>query len=221
MADTGAIPAEAMEVLVRVNTGMVIDALAMSGIQGGIIGIHPVRGFEDEKIIGRAATAQYAPPRADTLKMSSYGVVRDTAPGSILMVDADGQAGHFVGDNVAWCAKRQGLAGIVVNGGVRDVVGLREANLPIYSTGLAVRQPSNMLLSAQGVPVTIGGVLIKPGDVVMCDEDGVVVIPAASLDAVIENMKVMFEVEDGMARAIQADAPVEEIVAILSRKKKK
>lgn len=110
---------------------------------------------------------------------------------------------------------------MVVNGGVRDVVGLREAGLPIFSTGLAVRQPANMQLSAQGIPVSIGGVLIRPGDVVFADEDGVVVIPESALDIVIENMKTIFEVEEGMARAIQSDASVEEITAILSRKKQK
>lgn len=221
MAEVAPIPSEAMEVLSRVNTGMVIDALAMSGIQGGIIGIHPVRGFEDAKVIGRAATAQFAPARSDTPKLNMYAVARMSSPGSVLVVDAAGQPGHFVGDNVAACARRQGVLGIVVNGGVRDVGGLREAGLPIYSTGLAVRQPANMQLSAQGIPVSIGGVLVRPGDVVFADEDGVVMIPEGALETVIENMKTIFEVEDGMARAIQADAPVEEIAAILSRKKQK
>lgn len=220
MADTGAIPAAAMAVLERVNTGMVIDALAMSGIQGGVIGIWPVRGFEDAKVIGRAATVQYSPPRADTPKMSMYGAVRTMAAGSVLVVDAAGQPGHFVGDNVAECAKRQGLKGIVAFGGVRDVVGLREVGLPIYSSaGLTTRQPNNMQLTAQDVPVSIGGVLINPGDVIIADEDGIVAIPANSLEAVIENMKTIFEVEEGMARAIKSEAPVEEIVSILNRKK--
>ncbi len=222
MAETGAIPKEAMEVLQRVNTGMLIDALAMSGIQGGIIGIHPIRGFEDAKVIGRAATAQFAPPRADTPKLSMYGIARATSPGSVLVVDADGIPGHVVGDNVAECARRAGIVGIVVNGGVRDVTGLREAGLPIYSSaGLTVRQPANMVLSAHDIPVSIGGVLIRPGDVIFADEDGVVAIPAAALDTVIENMKTIFEVEEGMGKAIREEAPVEEIVAILNRKKQK
>jgi len=222
MADTGAIPAAAMAVLGRVNTGMVIDALAMSGIQGGIMGIWPVRGFEDAKVIGRAATVQFSPARSDTPKMSMYGAIRTMAAGSVLVVDAAGQQGHFVGDNVAECAKRQGLKGIVVHGGVRDVVGLREVGLPIHSSaGLTTRQPNNMQLTSQDVPVSIGGVLVKPGDVIIADEDGVVAIPANALETVIENMKTIFEVEEGMARAIKGDAPVEEIVSILNRKKVK
>ena len=220
MTDTSAIPAEAMAVLAKVNTGMVIDALAMSGIQGGVIGIWPIRGFEDARVIGRAATIQFSPPRSDTPKMSTYGAVRTMAAGSVMVVDAGGQPGHFVGDNVAECARRQGLEGIVVYGGVRDVVGLREAGLPIYSSaGLSPRQPSNMQLTAQDIPVSIGGVLVRPGDVIVADEDGVVAIPANALESVIENMKTIFEVEAGMARAIKSDAPVDEIVSILNRKK--
>lgn len=221
MAEIAPIPQAAMEVLQRVNTGMVIDALAMSGIQGGIIGIYPIRGFEDAKVIGRAATVQFAPPRADTPKLSMYGIARSAGAGTVLVVDADGIPGHVVGDNVAENAKRAGVKGIVVYGGVRDVTGLREAALPIYSTGLAVRQPANMTLSAQDIPVTIGGVRIVPGDVVFADEDGVVIIPAGALDQVIENMKTIFEVEEGMAKAIKSGAPTEEIVAILSKKKQK
>ena len=81
MTDTSAIPAEAMAVLAKVNTGMVIDALAMSGIQGGVIGVWPIRGFEDARVIGRAATIQFSPPRSDTPKMSTYGAVRTMAAG--------------------------------------------------------------------------------------------------------------------------------------------
>lgn len=222
MPDSNAIPAEAMEVLRKVNTGMVIDALAMSGIQGGIIGIWPARSFEDAKVIGRAATAQFAPTRSDTPKMTMYGVAREATPGSVLVVDAAGQSGHFVGDNVAACAKRRGVVGIVVFGGIRDIGGLRSVGLPIYSSaGLTTRQPNNMQLSARDVPVSIGGVLVRPGDVIFADEDGVVAIPAGALDAVVENMKTIFEVEDEMAKAIESDAPMEVLSTILAKKKVK
>jgi 4-hydroxy-4-methyl-2-oxoglutarate aldolase len=220
MTDTGALPAEAMEVLERVSTGMVIDALAMAGIQGGIIGIWPVRGFEDAKVIGVAATAQFAPPRADSPKMTMYGVAREAAPGSVLVVDAAGRNGHFVGDNVAAFAKRQGVKGIVVYGGVRDGIGLREVGVPIYSSaGLTTRQPNNMQLTAQGVPVSIGEVLVRPGDIIFADEDGVVAIPANALEAVLQNMRTIFDVEEGMARAIENGASVEEIATTLAKKK--
>jgi 4-hydroxy-4-methyl-2-oxoglutarate aldolase len=220
MAEKGAIPVAAMEVLEKVNTGMVVDALAMAGIQGGVVGMRPIRGFEDARVIGTATTVQYAPPSPDTPKVTMYGLVSQIPQGSVLVVDAAGQPGHFVGDNVAAYARRHGAVGAVVFGGVRDVVGLREAGLPIYSTaGLSPRQPNNMVVTAREVPVSIGGVLIRPGDIIIADEDGVVAIPAAALDAVLENMKTIFEVEESAARAIATGASAEEISAINARKK--
>lgn len=215
------IPKEAMDVLEKVNTGMLIDALAMSSIQGGIIGIFPLRGFEDRKIIGRASTVEFAPPRPDTQKLTMYGCISAAPEGSVLIVDAKGINGHVTGDNVAAHAKNRGLAGIVINGCARDVIGLREVGLPVWAIGLATRQPSNMQLSAREVPVTIGSTRVQPGDVIMADEDGVVVVPAASLDAVLENMKTIFEVEEGMAKAIASRASADEIGAILAKKKAK
>ena len=63
--------------------------------------------------------------------------------------------------------------------------------------------------------------MVKPGDVIMADEDGVIAIPAESLEIVIENIKVIFEVEESMGKAIQRDATLEEIIAIISKKKPK
>lgn len=138
----------------------------------------------------------------------------------MLVIDGKGIDGHFTGDNQAGCAKRQGLEGVVVYGGVRDVAGYRQVKMPLYSTGSATRnKPAGFSLSAYNVPVEIGGVMVKPCDMVVGDEDGVVVIPVESLETFMENIKIMFEVEKEMEQAIQNDAPVEEISKILSKKK--
>jgi regulator of RNase E activity RraA len=138
------------------------------------------------------------------------------------VIDGKGVDGHFTGDNQGECAKRQGLKGVVVYGGARDIAGYREIEMPLYYTGSATRaNPNELQLSAYNVPIEIGGVLVKPGDVIMADEDGVVAIPAESLEVVMQDMKVIFEVEESMGKAIQRDAPLEEIIAIISKKKPK
>jgi regulator of RNase E activity RraA len=71
------------------------------------------------------------------------------------------------------------------------------------------------------VPIEIGGVRVKPGDIIVADEDGVVAIPQESLGTVLENIKVITEVEEGMEEAIQRNAPVEDLEAIIGRKKRK
>lgn len=220
MANASAIPEDAMEILRRVSTGMVIDALAMSGIKGGIRGVRPARGFEDARVVGPAATVLFAPARPDTPKLNNYRAIHDSPPGSVLVIDGKGFDGHFTGDNQGEYAKRRGLVGVVVYGGARDIAGYREIGMPLYCTGSATGdKPADLQLTAYNVPVEVGGVLVKPGDIIVADEDGVVAIPAEALAAVMENMKTIFEVEEGMQKAIQSDASVEELSAVIAKKK--
>ena len=210
----------AMETLKQVTTGMVIDALAISGVQGGIGGIRPARGFEDGKIVGPAMTVLYGPARPDSPKLNNYRVIRESAPGSVLVIDGKGAEGHFTGDNQAACAKKQGLAAVVVYGGARDIAGYRQVGMPLYCTVPATQdKPGGFKLTAYNVPIEIGGALIKPGDIIIGDEDGIAFIPAEFLGSFMENIKIIFEVENDMEQAMQNEAPVEEITKILAKKK--
>lgn len=220
MENTPAIPDGARQVLEKASTGTLNDALALVGIQGSVVGIRPVRGFEDAKIIGPASTVLLAPQHPDTPPKSMYAVIREQARGNVLVIDARGEDAQFTGDNNGHCARRQGLAGFVVHGGARDVAGFRAVGMPLFCTGAATRG-KNMQIASVNVPIVVGGVTIRPGDIILADEDGVVSIPASRLDAVVERLKTIFEVEQGMEEAIARDAPVQEIVAILAKKKPK
>ncbi|MHB0870232.1 MAG: RraA family protein [Chloroflexota bacterium] len=222
MADTASIPAEVMEVLQKCCTGMIADALAISGIKGAIKGVRPTRGFEDAKVIGSAATVLFGPPRPDSPALNNYVTIRAAKPGSVLVIDGKGCDGHFTGDNQGELAKRQGLQGIVVYGGARDLAGYRQMGMPLYCTGSSVAdKPAELRLTDYNVPIEVGGTVVKPGDIVVADEDGVVVIPAEAVGTFMENMKTIFEVEAGMEKAIQSDASLEELSAIIAKKKPK
>jgi 4-hydroxy-4-methyl-2-oxoglutarate aldolase len=222
MAEIAAVPSELMELLQKVSAGMVKDALAMSNIKGGIAGIRPIRGFEDTKIVGPASTVLFSSPRPDAPKLNNYIVIEQSPAGSVLVIDGKGYEGHFAGDNQGLLAKRQGLAGMVVYGGARDLSGFRAMGMPLYCTGSATRdKPADLQLTAYNVPVEIGGVLVKPGDIIIADEDGVVSIPRESIPTLMENMKTMFEIEEGMAKAIDAGASAAELSAIMAKKKPK
>lgn len=213
---------KAIESLRKASSGMVIDALAMAGIEGGVVGIRPARGFEDCKIVGPAATMLFAPARPDMPKISVYEAIHDCQPGSILVMDGKGLDHNFSGDNNGRYAKRRGLAGIVVYGGARDIEGFRMTGMPLFCTGGATRVGVNSLPPvALNVPVEIGGIVTKPGDIILADEDGVVVIPADALAAVLENLRTISDVEASMEHAIANDASVEEIKSIIARKKAK
>lgn len=135
MAEIMPVPTDVMELLRKVTASTVKDALAMSGIKSGITGIRPVRGFEDTKIVGPASTVLFSSPRPDGPKLNNYVVIEQSPVGSVLVIDGKGHDGHFAGDNQGMLAKRQGLVGMVVYGGARDLAGFREMGMPLYCTG--------------------------------------------------------------------------------------
>ena len=151
-----------------------------------------------------------------------YQIIRDAPPGSVLVIDGKGIDAHFTGDNQGECAKRQGLAGVVVYGGARDIAGYRDMGMPLYCNGSAtIDKPADVQIVGQNVPVEIGGVTVRPGDIIVADGDGVVCIPAEALTSLAEKMGIIFEVEGAMERAIRGDAPIDAIKGILARKKPK
>jgi 4-hydroxy-4-methyl-2-oxoglutarate aldolase len=222
MNDGSSVPKEVMDLLKEASTGVVSDALALLGFQGGVDGVHPARGFEEVKILGPACTIQFGPRRPDTPKLTNYDIIENLPPGSILVIDAQGVLSHFAGDNVASYCKWRGLAAVVVFGGGRDVAGWRRIGMPLYCTGLATKdKPANMKITGCQIPVEIGGVPVRPGDIIVGDEDGVVVVPQESLGALGEKIRLLFEVEAAMQQAIQRGARGSELSGIIGRKNPK
>jgi regulator of RNase E activity RraA len=223
MADATAVSTETLEALKQYSTGMVVDALAMAGMHGnGLTGVNPMRGFEDAKIVGPANTVLFGKPTPGAAKSNMYRAIRMSAPGSVLVVDAQGQKEHFSGDNQANCSKRQGLLANVVYGGTRDASGWRQVGQPLWSMGpCPVDKPKGYSVVGHNVPINLGGVKVTPGDIISADEDGVVVIPQELLETVMEKLKVLGEVEEEMEMAINRDATVEELETIIAKKKPK
>lgn len=221
MEEAASIPQGAADALGAADTGMVNDALALLGLNGGIAGVRPARGSEDKKVVGRVATVLFGAPRPDSPKLTIYEIIRDTPPGSVLVMDGKGLDAHFTGDNQGECAKRQGLKAIVVYGGARDIAGYRAMGMPLYCMGSATAdKPSDIRAIGRNVPIEVAGVTVRPGDILVADEDGVVCIPSEALPATIEKLRIITEVEGAMEKAIAGGAPAEEIKAILARKKR-
>lgn len=222
MDSSSAIREEAMEALRKASTGMIMDALALLGIDGGVVGIGPARGFEDAKVVGPAFTVLFAPKRPDTPKLSNYFAIENAEPGSVLVIDGKGMGVHWAGDNVGHFAKTKGLAGVVIHGAARDLAGWREVGMPVYCTGLATKdKPANFKITAINAAVEIGGALVKPGDIIVADEDGVVCVPLEALEPLVEKMELLVDVEEGMQRAIKQGATAAELEAIIAKKKPK
>lgn len=154
------------------------------------------------RVVGSAVTLQFMPQREDIASgMDQEYVERNTAlwevletieAGDVLVVQAYGSAftGCF-GDMLVRYFKRRGGAGIVVDGRIRDAPRVRELGVPIWCTGTTPHyaSQSDLFPWAYDVPVAAGGVLCLPGDIVIADDDGAVVVPHAKAPELIADGK--------------------------------
>jgi 4-hydroxy-4-methyl-2-oxoglutarate aldolase len=105
----------------------------------------------------------------------------EVAPGDVLVVDAGGHIGGYWGKILTVAAQQRGVAGLVIDGGVRDVRDLEELGFPVFARGIGVSGTVKRDPGALRAPVTVGGVRIETGDLVLGDADGVVSVPADRL----------------------------------------
>jgi 4-hydroxy-4-methyl-2-oxoglutarate aldolase len=137
-----------------------------------------------------------------------------TAPaGSVLVVDVGHVADHgYWGEVLTTAAEAAGLVGLVIDGGVRDVAALEAHGFPVFSSTIALTGASKDLPGTVGAPVRVGGVPVNQGDWVVGDVDGVVVIPAGSLEAVREAGRAREAKEAGFFAALGAGKTTVELL---------
>ena len=114
-------------------------------------------------------TALYLAQRGDVLVMSNGGVAN----------------GALCGDNAALQAQRNGVLAMVVDGPVRDTDGIRRLEFPVFSTLVSVTRPTKAMPGTVNLPIVCGGVIVSPGDIVVGDSDGVIVIPPEEVPRIV------------------------------------
>ncbi|KKD06729.1 RraA family protein [Streptomyces sp. WM6386] len=153
------------------------DLLGRAQVMG--IGIRPL--WDAPRVAGPAYTVRCEP--GDNLML--HAALHRAEPGSVVVVES-GDLDHApAGGNVCAVAQRRGVAAFVVDGLVRDLAEVREAAFPVFARGVIPIPGTKEKLGTLGEPVHVGGVLIHPGDIVVADEEGVVVTPAARREEIL------------------------------------
>jgi regulator of RNase E activity RraA len=197
-----------MESLAELSTTTVSDALDRLGIAGQCLGIKPLdHGF---RLCGRAFTMRMLPVAAEGGTVGDY--IDDVPPGSIVVIDNAGRADMTVwGDILTFVAAKRGIGGTVIDGMCRDVGRSLELRYPLFSRGWSMRTGKDRVqLDALNVTVSIGGARVSPGDLVLGDADGVVVVPKEKEDEVIAHAKAIDEAESRIREAVEGGMRLDE-----------
>lgn len=133
-------------------------------------------------LAGTALTVKVRP--GDNLLI--YKALMMARPGHVLVVDGSGDTTNaLVGELILLYAQQRGCAGFVIDGAVRDTAAFEAADFPCYARGVSHRGPYKLGPGAVNVPVSVGGQVVHPGDLVVGDEDGVVSFPAGEAEALL------------------------------------
>lgn len=165
--------------LIEFGTASIHEALGKVGaLPSGIKPLSP-----DSKVCGPAVTVETMPRDNLLLHKALYAA----NPGDVMVVACSGfyEAGYW-GDVMGTAAQAVGVEGLVIDGCVRDAADLEEMGFPVYCRGLCIHGTTKFGTGSINQPIVIGDVKIEPGDIVVGDRDGVVIVPQGRVDEAIE-----------------------------------
>ena len=206
-----------LDTLLGVTTATLTTVLLKKGLRNiWLRGTKPLRPGQP-RIVGPAFTLRFVPAREDLATPESWSSPTSTRAaiecmpaGCVAVVDAMGvtDAGIF-GDILCERIRVREVAGLVTDGVVRDVAGVLNSNLPVWCDGVAApASVAGLTFVGWQMPIACGGVAVFPDDIIVADDDGAVVIPAALLDEVIEAAVEQEKLEAWIIGEVRAGHPL-------------
>ena len=158
------------------------------------IGIRPLWS-PMPRVAGPAFTVTCAP--GDNLML--HAAIYRAAAGSILVVDAGSVEYAVAGGNVCAVAQRRGIAALVVDGVIRDLAEVRDSGFPVFARGVVPVAGIKAATAPLNEPVRCGGVIVRAGDVVVADDDGVLIVPAQRREQALRDGRAKADAEAGQS----------------------
>lgn len=197
------------------DTCAVSDALDRHGLTGMLPGLRPLAA--DRVIAGKAVTVLLGPPTGTTTPSTRHlgtAAVDASGPDQVIVVAHQGRtecAGW--GGLLSRAAALRKVEGVVVDGAVRDLSEAAAAGLPVHAlTPTPVTARGRAVEHAWDEPVEIAGVTVTPGDLILADAGGAVVVPADRFEEVLTTAERIAATESAMAQAIDAGTPVSDVM---------
>ena len=188
----------------KLSVALVSDALDRLRIHGQCLGIQPIA--PGSKTAGRAFTLKYIPCGMNKGTVGDY--IDDVPPGDVVVMDNAGRVDCTVwGDILTSVANKRRLAGTVIHGACRDVARSVDLGYPIFSRGKFMRTGKDRVqLEGVNVPISLGDVQVRQGDIVLGSDDGVLVVPKEYETDVLSMAQSISEAEERiLSAAIQGE----------------
>lgn len=165
----------------------------------GAVGLRPFH--KSVTMVGVALTVKT--PAGDNLAV--HQALELVKPGHVIVVDGGGETGRAIfGEIMATLAKVRGAAGIVIDGAIRDAKAISDLDLPCFARATIHKGPYKNGPGELNVPVTVGGMVVNPGDIVVGDDDGVVAFAPAVASMVLQSARSQEEHEAAILKSIRA-----------------
>jgi regulator of RNase E activity RraA len=201
-------------------TGIVSDVMDELGIPSGVVGAHVLRPtIPGSRIVGPALTVRNVLQRADPLegarnkvnKMAEFEAHNLATPGDVLVIDGVSGMSNMGGIS-AQTGKRQGEAGAIVFGGVRDIAHSRAVGYPVWSTEVTPVTGKWRIETVEiNGEIEVAGVRVIPGDIVFADDTGVCFIPRGCAVEVLDLARKKAAAEEAKCKAIATGTPVPDL----------
>jgi 4-hydroxy-4-methyl-2-oxoglutarate aldolase len=189
------------------STGNICDAMGRYG--GMEASIKPI--LERCKMVGPAITVKIYP--ADNLMLHKATEVAKA--GDVIVIDAAGFPNMAIlGDLLCLLCKTKGIEGVVLDGGVRDIEGIRELGYPVFAKGIIPTGPLKDSPGSINVPIQCGGQPVIPGDLIVGDMDGVVVVPRTRIEEVLQKGRAIVDKEEKMRERIKKGELIYDILGL-------